>query len=206
MPLPPTASTSSAVSSIVSGRFISDCCVRVVRPVTYTVAPAAPSSTAIPRPAARVPPATNATFPASGPSMSRTYPPKGSSNLTVSAPFRARSASGRAGCGRAPDRPVGHRSASGRRFRTTGHRHWVVSCRHRGRRVRRWRRPGAPRCGRVRGGRHPGARAGVLRGTGRPTAAYIDPDRVLRRCRRVARRAAGREPSPTRDPRDVAGQ
>jgi hypothetical protein len=35
----------------------------VVRPVTYTVAPAAPSSTEIPRPAPRIPPATSATFP-----------------------------------------------------------------------------------------------------------------------------------------------
>ena len=66
MPRPPAASTSSAVSSIVSGRFISDRAARVLRPVTYTVAPAAPSSTAIPRPAARVAPATSATFPANG--------------------------------------------------------------------------------------------------------------------------------------------
>jgi hypothetical protein len=33
MPRPPALSTSAAVSSIVSGRFISDRCVRVVRPV-----------------------------------------------------------------------------------------------------------------------------------------------------------------------------
>src|SRR6185369_3888958 len=65
MPRPPAASTSAAVSSIVSGRFISDRCDRVVRPVQYTVAPAAPSCTAMPRPAPRVAPATNATFPLS---------------------------------------------------------------------------------------------------------------------------------------------
>ncbi len=34
IPVPPASSTSSAVSSIVSGRFISDRCDRVVRPVT----------------------------------------------------------------------------------------------------------------------------------------------------------------------------
>lgn len=38
----------------------------VVRPVTYTVAPARPSSTAMARPAPRVAPAISATFPASG--------------------------------------------------------------------------------------------------------------------------------------------
>ena len=42
---------------------------RVDRPVQYTVAPAAPSCTAIPRPAPRVAPATRATLPDSGPSM-----------------------------------------------------------------------------------------------------------------------------------------
>src|SRR5215213_7219074 len=63
MPRPPARSTSSAVSSIVSGRSYSERSSRVDRPVTYTVAPAAPSSTAIPRPAPRVPPATRATFP-----------------------------------------------------------------------------------------------------------------------------------------------
>jgi hypothetical protein len=53
----------SAVSSMVSGRSISDRCSRVLRPVAYTVAPAAPSCTAIWRPAPRVAPATRATFP-----------------------------------------------------------------------------------------------------------------------------------------------
>jgi len=53
----------TSVSSIVSDRPYSDARSRVVRPVTYTVAPAAPSSTAIPRPAPRVAPATKATFP-----------------------------------------------------------------------------------------------------------------------------------------------
>ena len=62
MPWPPAFCTNSAVSSIVSGRLYSERCVRVVRPVTYTVAPAAPNSTAMPRPAPRVPPATNATL------------------------------------------------------------------------------------------------------------------------------------------------
>src|SRR5437867_5395725 len=63
MPWPPACCTSSAVSSIVSGRLYSERCVRVVRPVRYTVAPAAPSSIAMPRPAPRVAPATNATLP-----------------------------------------------------------------------------------------------------------------------------------------------
>src|SRR3712207_4240365 len=63
MPVPPASVTSSAVSSIVSGRLYSDGCSRVVRPVQYTVAPAAPSSTAMPRPAPRVAPATSATRP-----------------------------------------------------------------------------------------------------------------------------------------------
>src|SRR5438094_8800436 len=58
-----TCCTSSAVSSIVSGRLYSERCVRVVRPVRYTMAPAAPSSIAMPRPAPRVAPATNATLP-----------------------------------------------------------------------------------------------------------------------------------------------
>jgi hypothetical protein len=34
-----------------------------VRPVQYTVAPASPSETAVPRPAPRVAPVTSATFP-----------------------------------------------------------------------------------------------------------------------------------------------
>lgn len=58
MPRPPAAVTRSAVSSIVSGRFIGERPSRVVRPVQYTVAPRAPSSTAMPRPAPRVAPAT----------------------------------------------------------------------------------------------------------------------------------------------------
>lgn len=53
------AVTSSAVSSMVSvARPTSLSLSRVVRPVTYTVAPAAPSWTAMPRPAPRVAPAT----------------------------------------------------------------------------------------------------------------------------------------------------
>jgi hypothetical protein len=63
------ASTSPAVSSIVSGRFISERSVPLVRPVQYTVAPRAPSSTAIPRPAARDAPATRATLPSKDASM-----------------------------------------------------------------------------------------------------------------------------------------
>ena len=39
---------------------------RRVRPVAYTVAPASPSASAIPRPAPRLAPATTATFPSSG--------------------------------------------------------------------------------------------------------------------------------------------
>src|SRR5262245_47202266 len=66
MPRPPACSTSAAVSSMVSGRFISERCSAVVRPVAYTVAPAAPNCTAMPRPAARVAPVTSATLPASG--------------------------------------------------------------------------------------------------------------------------------------------
>ena len=70
MPRPPAAETISAVSSIVSGRPALWCfevfgCVRLLRPVQYTVAPASPSMRAIPRPAPRVAPATTATFPAS---------------------------------------------------------------------------------------------------------------------------------------------
>src|SRR5690606_37925562 len=40
-------------------------CARVLRPVTYTVAPASPSSTAMPRPAPRLAPVMTATWPAS---------------------------------------------------------------------------------------------------------------------------------------------
>src|SRR5882672_3164538 len=69
MPWPPALWTRDAVSSIVSGRFISDDWDRVDRPVTYTVAPAAPSCTAIPRPAPRVAPATRATLSSSDPAI-----------------------------------------------------------------------------------------------------------------------------------------
>src|ERR687890_33665 len=67
MPSPPASVTRSAVSSIVSGRSISERCSRVVRPVQYTVAPASPSATAMPRPAPRVAPATSATRPSNVP-------------------------------------------------------------------------------------------------------------------------------------------
>src|SRR5947208_3468950 len=65
-PRPPAASTSSAVSSIVSGRFIGDADSRVVRPAAYTVAPSAPSSTAIARPHPLVAPATTTTLSCNG--------------------------------------------------------------------------------------------------------------------------------------------
>ena len=60
MPRPPAAVTSSAVSSMVSGRLYSLRAAAVLRPVQYTVAPASPSATAMPRPAPRVAPATSA--------------------------------------------------------------------------------------------------------------------------------------------------
>src|SRR5580698_6273896 len=67
MPRPPAAVTSSAVSSIVSGRPGVGGLPRAgsleLRPVQYTVAPASPSATAIPRPAPRVAPATRAILP-----------------------------------------------------------------------------------------------------------------------------------------------
>ena len=66
MPSPPAAVTSSAVSSIVSGRSTSERCSRVLRPVAYTVAPASPSATAMPRPPPRVAPLTSATLPFNG--------------------------------------------------------------------------------------------------------------------------------------------
>src|SRR5829696_10555807 len=66
MPWPPAAVTSSAVSSIVSGRSTSERRSRVLRPVAYTVAPASPSATAMPRPPPRVAPLTSATLPANG--------------------------------------------------------------------------------------------------------------------------------------------
>src|ERR1700743_3395221 len=64
MPTPPRRVTSSAVSSIVpaipsTGRGPP----RIDRPVTYTVAPASPRASAIPRPHPRLAPATNATLP-----------------------------------------------------------------------------------------------------------------------------------------------
>ena len=70
MPWPPARVTRPAVSSIVSGRSYSERRARVLRPVTYTVAPAAPSSTAVPRLAPRVAPATSATLSFSGCDMS----------------------------------------------------------------------------------------------------------------------------------------
>ncbi len=60
---PPRRVTSSAVSSIVSGRLYSDLADRVVRPVQTTVAPASPSAAAMPRPTPRVAPATTAMRP-----------------------------------------------------------------------------------------------------------------------------------------------
>lgn len=66
IPCPPAASTSAAGSSIVSGRFISERAARVVCPVAYTGAPAAPSGIAMPRPAPRVAPATSAALSANG--------------------------------------------------------------------------------------------------------------------------------------------
>lgn len=48
---------------MVSGRFMGEALARVVRPVTYTVAPRWPSSTAIARPHPRVAPVTTATAP-----------------------------------------------------------------------------------------------------------------------------------------------
>lgn len=72
--MPPSAVTISAVSSMVSGRpawtwLETFGCVRLLRPVQYTVAPARPSIRAIPRPAPRVAPATMATRPFSGPAI-----------------------------------------------------------------------------------------------------------------------------------------
>src|SRR5580658_3756418 len=63
MPRPPAAVTSSAVSSMVSGRPDDAGVARVLRPVQYTVAPASPSIRAMPRPAPRVAPATTVIFP-----------------------------------------------------------------------------------------------------------------------------------------------
>jgi hypothetical protein len=75
MPRPPAAVTSSAVSSMVSGRSYSERCPPPERPVTYTVAPAAPSCAAMPRPAPLVAPATSATLPVRAPLVS--LPPVG---------------------------------------------------------------------------------------------------------------------------------
>src|SRR5690606_2763287 len=92
IPSPPAAVTSSAVSSMVSGRSISDRCDRVDRPVTYTVAPAAPSSAAMPRPAPRVPPATRATVPFSALMGTMLAPkPDGSCQVSRRRPRAARS-------------------------------------------------------------------------------------------------------------------
>src|SRR5262249_32512804 len=66
MPVPPALVTRSAVSSMGSGRARSERALRGVRPLTYTVAPAAPSSTAMPRPAPLVAPATRAIRPVNG--------------------------------------------------------------------------------------------------------------------------------------------
>jgi hypothetical protein len=62
VPCPPAAASSSPVSSIVSGRPISERPVtRLLRPVAYTYSPARANSTAMVRPAPRVAPATSAT-------------------------------------------------------------------------------------------------------------------------------------------------
>src|SRR5215217_4019108 len=62
VPCPPVAAMRSPVSSIVSGRPISDLpAARLLRPVAYTCSPARASSTAMARPAPRVAPATSAT-------------------------------------------------------------------------------------------------------------------------------------------------
>src|SRR5262245_4970558 len=66
MPVPPALVTRSAVSSMVSGRSRSERALRVVRRLTYAVAPAAPSATAMPRPAPLVAPATRAIRPVNG--------------------------------------------------------------------------------------------------------------------------------------------
>ena len=63
---PAAAPINSAVSSMVSGRPGVAGAPRVLRPVHQTLAPAAASSWAMPRPAARVAPATSATCPCSG--------------------------------------------------------------------------------------------------------------------------------------------
>src|ERR1700733_6444968 len=63
MPVPPRAVTSSAVSSIVPGRPRVVGRPRTPRPVTYTVAPRSPSTSATPLPHPRLAPVTSATVP-----------------------------------------------------------------------------------------------------------------------------------------------
>src|SRR5260370_15070647 len=63
MPRPPAALTSSAVSSNACGNSGTAGRPRVLRPVTYTVAPSPPSTTAMPRPAPLLAPVTRATLP-----------------------------------------------------------------------------------------------------------------------------------------------
>src|SRR4051794_38123611 len=87
--VPPSAAISSAGSSTVSGRAIGEGAPRAERPVTCTVAPARPSSTAIARVAPRVPPATSATRPASGRSTSESFTIWSLAPATDSAPGMA---------------------------------------------------------------------------------------------------------------------
>ena len=68
MPRPPSASTSRAVASRLPGSAASPSF--NVRPVAYTVAPAAPSSSAQPLPMLRLAPVTIATCPSSAPMCS----------------------------------------------------------------------------------------------------------------------------------------
>ena len=62
-PCPPASVTSSAVSSTECGNSATAGRPRTLRPVTYTVAPSAPSATATPRPAPRLAPVTTAILP-----------------------------------------------------------------------------------------------------------------------------------------------
>src|SRR5215510_12368662 len=71
MPLPPRAVTSSAVSSIVPCRLSVVASPLTLRPVTYTVAPASPSASAMPRPAPRLAPVTTAILPCNDPAGGR---------------------------------------------------------------------------------------------------------------------------------------
>src|SRR5690349_5878301 len=68
MPSPPSSSIIAAVSPTVPGSGPPS---PVVRPVTYTVAPAAPSSSAMPLPMPRLAPVTTAILPTSGPGSER---------------------------------------------------------------------------------------------------------------------------------------